>query len=116
MVLSARRPRLVGLDLATLAEMQIARRAMACCPANGWNDRGGSILIRHFRTDSPAYASLVKLRSEIELRDDPSLAAAQTRVCADLVSRNALLRWIKKQLVIHAVRRELARERHTNQR
>jgi len=29
-------------------------------------ERSQSILARHFRTDSPAYASLAKLRSEIE--------------------------------------------------
>jgi len=54
----------VGLDLATLAEMQM--RDGQWLAARQSIERSQSILARHFRTDSPAYASLAKLRSEIE--------------------------------------------------
>ena len=61
---------LVGLDLKKLAEMQMqsgkprdARQSI---------ERSYSILSGHFQADSPAYASLMKLRAEIGSRGSDS--------------------------------------------
>ena len=59
--------RLVGLNLKILAEMQMhAGQWRAAKESIG---RSYSILKDHFDSDSPGYASLLKLRSEIELRE-----------------------------------------------
>ena len=61
---------LVGLDLKKLAEMQM--RAGKQRAARLSFERSYSILVRHFQADSPAYASLLKLRAEIGFRGSDS--------------------------------------------
>jgi hypothetical protein len=61
---------LVGQYLVILAEMQ--RNGEQWPAAHESIERAHSILVRHYRTDSPAYLSLAKLRSEIELGAPPS--------------------------------------------
>jgi serine/threonine-protein kinase len=60
--------RFVGVNLKMLAEMQW--RAGQGHEAMKSIDRAYSILVDHFRRDSPGFASLVKLRSEIEHGDE----------------------------------------------
>ncbi|HWB96464.1 MAG TPA: serine/threonine-protein kinase, partial [Bryobacteraceae bacterium] len=57
--------RLVGLDLRRLAEMQL--RAGQWRAARQSIERSYAILANHLHADSPVYASLLRLRSEIEL-------------------------------------------------
>lgn len=61
---------LVGQYLVILAEMQTSDEQLPA--ARESIERAHSILVRHYRTDSPAYLSLAKLRSEIELGAPPS--------------------------------------------
>jgi serine/threonine-protein kinase len=67
MVLFGPTSRFVGLNLKMLAEMQW--RAGQRREARQNIDRAYSILANHFPGDSPGFASLVKLRSEIEHED-----------------------------------------------
>jgi len=61
---------LVGLDLKKLAAMQMRAGKPRAARLN--IERSYSILARHFQADSPAYASLMKLRAEIGYRGSDS--------------------------------------------
>ncbi len=60
--------RFVGINLKLLAELQW--RAGQPRAARHSIDRAYSILVEHFRGDSPGFVSLAKLRSEIEHEDE----------------------------------------------
>ncbi len=68
MVLFGPTSRFVGLNLKMLAEMQW--RAGQRREARQNIDRAYSILVNHFRGDSPGFVSLARLRSEIEHEDE----------------------------------------------